>query len=262
MTLRPATIALSTALLAACNPPAEPPPAQPGSSAAPTPEVSARSDRACQLATDLEQQIRHFASKPETARLMDARAAWRQAHEQYRLVWSDYQQAGLTLPQQGDDRDTLDAWPILPGYLDQVPGYPKSGLVHADLALSQRFLAVEHQSTDFHYLTRGFHPIEFLLWGEPAEAAADRVKHFVSPEPAPAIDAAQRRRQLLGLMAEDLAAQLQTLCRPSEQGRLSQALASQETVITLTTAANDVDHGGWSQQPAADGAAASEEAGQ
>lgn len=60
---------------------------------------------------------------------------------------------------------TLDQYPILPGYLDSVEDYPFSGLIHSDIPLLRTSLIAEFQLGDPLYVTLGFHPLGIILNG-------------------------------------------------------------------------------------------------
>ncbi|MDC0663084.1 imelysin family protein [Marinobacter sp. SS21] len=232
-------------ILTACSPAPEDAPASLAPQAEPA--LAARSNALCQATHRLQQQVVAFLDAPTEASLANARQTWQAAHQAYRLVQSDYALAGLTPPQIADSRDPIDAFPLLPGYLDQVPGYPNSGVVFSDVPLTPEFLAREHQSTDFHYAILGFHPLEFMLWGNPGENAADQVNKFLGGPPKPeaeAIDVSGRRKDLIRLMAHSLDQQSKRLCEDEEQRRLTAVLASSPTPtpLTLETDAGAVAH--------------------
>lgn len=226
-------LAFFTALTACSKPEAPAPASEP--SLPPSAAVVARTDAVCEGTAKLHQRVGTFLEQPSAESLMLAQASWTEAHNAYRLLQSDYQVAGLPLPQWVDERDPIDAWPMLPGYLDSVPGYPHSGLVFSEVPLTPDFLAQEHQSTDFAYLTRGFHPLQFMLWGNEDDDAASQSQKFVRQGAAEeAIDATGRRQDLTRLISNTLKRDSQTFCTDGERRRLSSALeetgADQERV--------------------------------
>lgn len=241
--LRPAPIAALSLVLAACSQPDEPPAVTPEIAAPPLAAVIARSQAVCESTAVLQQRVTAFLNAPSEESLSHARDSWVQAHDAYRLLHADYLAAQLALPQQADDRDPIDAWPMLPGYLDSVPGYPHSGLVFSEVPLTPEALAREHQSTDFAYLTRGFHPLEFMLWGNDDNAATQAARFFslagVAKEgpdnDADAIDSNGRRQDLTRLIANTLKRDSQVFCTVEEQTRLSTALATTGMAEQLAT---------------------------
>ncbi|MDX1757543.1 MAG: imelysin family protein [Marinobacter sp.] len=243
--LRSALPPLLALALVACGPAPDEPTPQPPSAPAAAPQLVERSNRLCRAVDDLQQAVTGFLAAPGEAPLVTARSAWHDAHDAYRLVLSDYQQAGVLPPQIHEDRDPIDAYPMLPGYLDQVPGYPRSGLIYSEVPLTPDVLADEHQSTDFHYLTLGFHPLEFMLWGNPGESVSDQTSKFVagqSPESGEAIDVAERRHDLTRLIAVALQRHSRQLCQDAEQRRLTAALSNAQALDTLVTSAEAVAH--------------------
>lgn len=188
--------------------------------------VSQQSEAFCQQAKALQQSVNAFLDKPDTETLAKARQQWRQTHAQYARLAVGYRLAGLTPPQIHDDRDPIDAHPMLPGYLDQVPGYPQSGLVYSEVPMTPEFLRGEHQSTDFYYLTLGLHPLETLLWNSTGQSDQQRVALFIPPaQPADdQVDARARRVDLLRLVAHALPRDAATLCSAGQVRTLSTEL--------------------------------------
>jgi len=230
-------------ILTACSPAPEDTPPSLALPAQAAPALAARSNELCQATHRLQQQIVAFLDAPAEASLTDARQAWQAAHLAYRRVQSDYAQAGLTPPQIADSRDPIDAFPLLVGYLDQVPGYPNSGVVFSEVPLTPESLAREHQSTDFHYAILGFHPLEFMLWGNPGESAADQVNKFLDGPPEEgSIDVSGRRKDLTRLMANSLRQHSKLLCEDGEQRRLTAAFAPLTEPLVLETDAGAVAH--------------------
>lgn len=221
-------------LLSACNPAPEPAGTEPQEAPVTvTPDADTRnwvtrhSQALCDTTAELHDRVTTFLDAPSGDTLDAARALWRQAHDHYRLLRAGYQLAGLQPPHVADGRDPVDAWPLIPGYLDQVPGYPYSGLVYSEVPLTPDFLAAEHQSTDFDYLTLGFHPLEFMLWGNPGEGREDQAQKFAGQVDSPdQLDSPGRRRDLTRLISNQLQRSVAPLCSAEEQARLASALAS------------------------------------
>lgn len=168
----------------------------------------------CKAADALNDAITGFLDAPNDDNLETARRAWREAHSDYRQLAFLYALAGQPMPQQHNDRDPIDAHPLLPGYLDQVPGYPHSGLTYSEVPLTPDYLRKEHQSTDFYYLTLGFHPLESLLWPAGADGTDETIQRYQRPEKPPeeTVNAPERRHDLLRLIANALDRDIQTLC--------------------------------------------------
>lgn len=240
-------------VLAGCSQePEDSPATAPAMASTALPQLVERSNQLCRTVGQLQERINLFLDAPTEASLNEARRVWQEAHQAYRLVQSDYVQAGMTPPQIEDSRDPIDAYPILPGYLDQVPGYPHSGVVFSEVPLTPEFLTQEHQSTDFHYVIQGFHPLEFMLWGNPEESVADQVAKFLIPLPeSDRIDVAARRKDLTRLMASALTRHSQALCHDGEQRRLTAAFTASGKPLALINDVSAVAHNasGTSEKP-------------
>ena len=64
-------------------------------------------------------------------------------------------------------RYQIGAWPIYPGYLDNVGEYVNSGLVNdLNLALTTKTLRQQHGLLSEEEVALGLHAIEYLLWGD------------------------------------------------------------------------------------------------
>jgi len=122
----------------------------------------------------LEQTIQSLIAQPGTDTLQRARALWREALSHYLMAQAsmrlpvseppEWRAAGLT---RDDLERQINSWPIEPGYIDYLNGYPYSGIVNdTTLELSENVLLDQHQFVDQSYVSVGFHALEFLLWGE------------------------------------------------------------------------------------------------
>ncbi|TBW55883.1 hypothetical protein EZI54_10600 [Marinobacter halodurans] len=183
---------------------------------------------ACNGASALNAAVATFLDNPGGDTLKKARQAWRQAHSDYRRLAFLYGLAGQAMPQKYNDRDPIDAHPLLPGYLDQVPGYPHSGLTYSEVPLTPDYLRKEHQSTDFYYLTQGFHPLESLLWPAGASSAEETLKRYRLPkkQSEETVNAPDRRHDLLRLIANALNRDVQTLCNTENTAYLVTGLVA------------------------------------
>lgn len=178
--------------------------------------IAAR-DQLCESAVILEAQVLALAQNPTAQRLQKARTAWREAHEHWRvwqlIQWIADGATSLASPAR------IDAHPILPGYLDRIPGYPASGLVFSEVRLDGDALNRTHQSTDLYYGTLGFHPLEFMLWGMPDKNGAPSRRHdaFIDlPGSTPdTVPSTARRRALTASIAALLSMELTEICPPA-----------------------------------------------
>ena len=113
---------------------------------------------------------------PDASHLSKARAAWLNAHNRWQeaslLIDFSAHNPGL-FATLGEDLLKIDAYPIAPGYLDTIAGYPHSGIVNdITLAINQKTLRAQHALTAPEEATLGFHVLEFLLWGENGQRPA------------------------------------------------------------------------------------------
>ncbi|PCI77249.1 MAG: hypothetical protein COB20_08545 [SAR86 cluster bacterium] len=172
------------------------------------PELSASAkeialDYVEQIGTDLNQvaiEIEKFQSsivtlinQTSSENLSRSRQAWRETHSAYELTTLHRyfttqlleEQNSLALMQL---QYRINHWPIIPGYIDYVDGYPDSGIVYdINVNLDTDSLREQHGSFDVSEVTLGFHVIEFLLWGfgtdsDTRPAADYRAREELTPE--------------------------------------------------------------------------------
>lgn len=270
---RMGVVTLTALLLAACN---EDTPELPSDQAEEemttsgfellNPELSASAkeltlDYIGQISSDLELasiEIEEFASATQTyiedansETLNNTRQAWVDAHTAYELTALHRyfamqlleEQYGLTLLQL---QYQIDHWPIVPGYIDYVDGYPDSGIVHdINVALDSESLREQHGAFDISEVTLGFHVIEFLLWAESGSRPADDyfAKEELSPEQIEngySLDqlSNNRRRLLLSVITEALVEDFRALQSlwlaqaPSVEQRI-EATSGTELIVAL-----------------------------
>ena len=197
---------LSALLLAGCSDnAAEPQIVETAAEAAPSafellnPELSASAKEIAleyvqQIDTDFKQagiEIEKFQSSIATLtdqtnieNLSLSKQAWLNAHSAYELTTLHRyyvtqlmgEQDSLALMQL---QYQINHWPIVPGYIDYVDGYPDSGIVHdINVNLNADSLREQHGSFDVSEVTLGFHAIEFLLWGYDADSVARPATDF------------------------------------------------------------------------------------
>ncbi|PVY70362.1 imelysin [Tamilnaduibacter salinus] len=223
-------IGLIVLVLAGCDSAPEPPPTVASSAGTALSDnlktlVRGQLIDSCDSASALSDAVNGLLNEPTPDSLNTAKVAWKAAHREYQAIALLYQLADTAPPHwyQGR-RDPVDAHPILPGYLDQVPGYPNSGLVYSETPLTPSFLKNAHQSIDFYYLTLGFHPMEFLLWERPGEVHPAQIYESAQDGDNQGVRTQRRRRTLLRLIAERLENDLNALCTPPNQAYLLRAL--------------------------------------
>ncbi len=169
----------------------------------------------------LQSAIGEFLAQTNIENLDRARQSWLLAHSAYELTTLHRYFAVSILDEQNSIallqlQYQINHWPIVPGYLDYVDGYPDSGIVHdINVSLDSIGLRDQHGAFDISEVTLGFHVLEFLLWGSrDTQSELRSVDDFIEID---ALDASQiesgysleqlsnnRRRQLLAIIADIL----------------------------------------------------------
>ena len=152
---------------------------------------------------------------PTEAQLLSLQNTWLDCHNSYlstRLfrIWPrsleihhpelDVSQSNPELIHSNHSR--IDQHPLIPGYLDSVPGYPLSGLIHSDIELNESVLHQEHQLGDPAYVALGFHALKFMLYGE--EGSLKRLVTDFAPLSSSSKDISKRRRTRFVLLLSQL----------------------------------------------------------
>ncbi|WP_320821063.1 imelysin family protein [Thalassolituus sp.] len=215
---------------------------------------------ALEQATELESRVVNLLEQPNDDNLQLAQGQWRLAYSSYLSALASTRIPGNDPPEWGqanlsyrDVQALLDSWPIEGGYIDYVPGYALSGIVNdLTLTISAETLLDQHGFSDPSYASIGYHPLEFMLWGEDGlrqatdfddkkDARVD-VTHSNSDDSADShadeysnLDASvsnhQRRRNYLLLASQLLQQHLQRL-----QRRWEPANGYYASVVQATTA--------------------------
>lgn len=112
--------------------------------------------------------------------------------------------------------DLIDTRPFLPGYIDGIPEYPFSGLVHElDMPVNAGNLRSQHRLMDEESASVGFPVIEFFLWKVPADV------HWQENDDN--ANVVERRRDYLNVASELLMEQLtQAVVRWQENNHFSE----------------------------------------
>ena len=147
-----------------------------------------------QIGTDLIQariKIERFQSSIVTLadhvsseNLSLSKQAWLDAHSAYELTTLHRYFATQLLGEQNSLalmqlQYQINHWPIIPGYIDYVNGYPDSGIVYdINVTLDVDSLREQHGAFDIYEVTLGFHVIEFLLWGYDTDSVARPAADF------------------------------------------------------------------------------------
>lgn len=209
--------------------------------------------------------VQQLLAEPTENSLGSARQAWSFAHSAYQATLLHQHFANQVLPEEVTLRLSaltyqLDHWPILPGYVDSVSNYPDSGLVHdVNVVIDEATLRQVHGQFDLAEAALGFHVLEFLLWGDAPDASNGRGPTDFQPELADEEEMlelglsesqlpANRRRALIGLVAEVLLSDIQASRELTIQGLsvygqgqpdLSPARALNQLLTALSTLLNE-----------------------
>ena len=120
----------------------------------------------------LQLSIITLINQTNSKNLSLSRQAWQDAHSAYELTTLHRYFATQLLDEHNNLALTqlqyqINHWPIVPGYIDYVDGYPDSGIIFdINVNLENGSLREQHGSFDESEVTLGFHVIEFLLWGD------------------------------------------------------------------------------------------------
>ena len=120
----------------------------------------------------LQSSIVTLINQTNSKNLSLSRQAWQDAHSAYELTTLHRYFATQLLDEHNNLALTqlqyqINHWPIVPGYIDYVDGYPDSGIIFdINVNLENGSLREQHGSFDESEVTLGFHVIEFLLWGD------------------------------------------------------------------------------------------------
>lgn len=176
-----------------------------------------------QVAIEIENfqlSVHSLIDETSNENLSSTKQAWLDAHSTYELTTLHRYFATQLLEEQYglallDLQYQINHWPIVPGYIDYVDGYPDSGLVYdINVGLNRTSLRAQNGSFDVSEVALGFHVIEFLLWGNSTDSitrpAADyRAIDKLSPEELErgyTLEqlSSNRRRLLLTVVADTL----------------------------------------------------------
>ena len=144
----------------------------------------------------LQQATDAFLKVPDSQSMGILQATWRSAHQAY--IGS---QIGLFADSPAKSRlvFALDSWPVQPGFIDDIQGYPESGIINdMTIEITVATLRRQHGITDSEEVCLGYHAIEYLVFQRPLD-------DFIITEPQPSPDSrVVRRRQLLKLMVAEI----------------------------------------------------------
>lgn len=98
----------------------------------------------------------------------------------------------------------LDQYPLLPGYLDAVVGYPYSGLIYSDIPITRESMEQEFQLGDPAYVSLGFHALELILKGSDLKREVSDFSRLKSTQDTSSAPAELRRTLYAILLASEI----------------------------------------------------------
>ena len=117
----------------------------------------------------LRQATQAFLTNSNQQQWLALRQQWLQSHNQWHLSQfyiASSQQYPSLLPALTQASRNLHSTPISPGFIDGIPGYPKSGIVFdITVPITAKAIRTQHQSYTKEEVSIGLHAMEFLLWG-------------------------------------------------------------------------------------------------
>ncbi len=146
----------------------------------------------------------------------------------------------------------LDQYPLLPGYLDAVEGYPYSGLIYSDIPITREIMEQEFQLGDPAYVSLGFHALELILKGSDQKRKVSDFSRLKSTQDTSSAPAELRRTLYAILLAAEIENDISILKLLWESGlknRLGQKSDAQadnffnELYITAENELNDIQAG-------------------
>ncbi len=165
-------------------------------------EAAIKSLGSCQA---LAKEVKNFIQAPSAETQAQAQKSYHPCHQSW-VSTKLYFQRPFSLAEETDFYrliDLVDTRPFLPGYIDGVPEYPYSGLVHeVDLTVNESTLRSQHRLMDEESAALGFPVVEFFLWRTPIEGI------WKDPENSESKVNIERRLEYLQLATDQLVEQL------------------------------------------------------
>lgn len=166
-----------------------------------------------------------LASPSETTRLR-LQAAWRDAHATFAAT-----RPLFSIAAEQEFLFRVDAWPMTPGFLDNLPEYPDSGIISdITLDITPGTLIEQHGITDPEEVALGFHALEYYAFARPPTDFEEDLADENANEQV------GRRREALSIIARDLAARIRELPGDdimSRQSTIEVGLTNARNIITM-----------------------------
>ena len=173
---------------------------------------------AAQAAKALQKAVDDFVAAPTAAGMDAARKAWLAAREPYGQseVFRFY---GGPIDDAKDVEGRLNAWPLDEAYIDYVKGKVDSGLINKPKAplTIESLIKLNAKGGEANVAT-GYHAIEFLLWGQDFNQNGPGGRPYTDFVDGQGKNA-ERRRQYLKLVTQQVAADLEYLANQWSDGQ-------------------------------------------
>ncbi len=158
--------------------------------------------------SQMKAAIESFLASPSEQTQLAAQQAFYVCYQGW-IASEFYQQHAFDLAEEKSLKtllDLIDTRPFLPGYIDGIPEYPYSGLIHEmDMPITAGNLRSQHRLMDEDSASVGFPAVEFFLWKSPVAT------QWAGAETS---DVVKRRHTYLSIVSSQLINQLtQTIMR-------------------------------------------------
>ena len=171
---------------------------------------------AVSTAKDLKKAIDAFIADPTDANLKAAQEAWLDSRIPYGQT-EPYRFYDGPIDNEADGPEgQINAWPLDENYIDYVEGNATSGLINNDYEITKENL-INTNATNVAddnlgtFVVTGYHAIEFMLWGQDLTAPAAKQPGQRPFTDYTTADNADRRKTYLGLVAEILVDDLESV---------------------------------------------------
>jgi putative iron-regulated protein len=160
--------------------------------------VSASYEDAVTGATNLKTAVDAFLAAPSQATLEAARKAWKDSREPYlQTEVFRFYDGPIDKPDTGPE-GLINAWPMDENYVDYVEGDANAGIINdTTKMITADELAGLNEGGGEKNISTGFHPIEFLLWGQDKSDTGPGNRPFADYLTAGGTANADRRRTYL-----------------------------------------------------------------
>lgn len=173
-----------------------------------------------QEAVAMDQAIDAMIAGPSAATLQSAKDAWLSARVPYLQTEVFRFYDGPIDGMDGEPEGQINAWPMDEQLVDYVDGDTDAGLVNdTDFALNADAILGENGRGGDKGVATGWHPIEFLLWGQDLDDPSAMTAGQRSFEDYTTAANADRRGQYLGIISDQLVADLDELVQAWAPGQ-------------------------------------------